>query len=323
MPFRRAVGRFRPRPASLPRVDCRAMRSELGLARVRANEPAADATVGRRSGHTLDRLSLTVFEEDISMSSLRHPIVTITLVGTLIVSAISQVSAAEIRSLNALFDTVLAAHVNNGYVDYPEIARNVRFHKYVEALADVDIDTLGGDAEQHAFWLNVYNALVIKNIIDGIRPLGTLDRVKFFRTTEHRVGGREYDLKAIERRLLEFGDPRTRFAMILPAYSGPDLPSTVFRSEELDAQLDRAARQFIGDNRKNRFSDALRIARLNQVFEWNADEFGDDDQAVMAYLAPYVSDEVVSKALAAGRYKIEYTKFEWSINGTPMELPED
>jgi hypothetical protein len=226
--------------------------------------------------------------------------------------------ASDARALNGLIDGVFSADVHDGYVEYPKISRNVRFHKYIEALADADLSTLTDESEKIAFWLNVYNAMAVKSIIDGIRPFGTLGRLKFFRTTDCRVAGRNLDLNSVGEILGDFGDARVRFAMVDAAYSSPNLLSGAYRGEQLDEQLNAAAREFINDNRKNRYSDAIRSAQLSQIFERHQEEFGADDQEVMAFVAQFVEKDLVAKALTDGRYEIKYLDFDWSINGRPM-----
>lgn len=227
--------------------------------------------------------------------------------------------AADARSLNALLDGVFAAHVNDGYVDYPEIARNVRFHKYLEAIAEVDLATLGDEREQLAFWINVYNALAVKQIIDGMSPIGTLGRMKFFRTTNHRVGARNFDLQDIEDDILyKAGEPRVHFAMVNASYSAAKLRSGAYRADELEQQLEEQTRDFVRDVRKNRFSMELRQAKVSQIFEWRKADFGGDDAGVLAFLARYVADEALAAELAGGRFTVKYLEYEWSINGRPM-----
>jgi hypothetical protein len=228
------------------------------------------------------------------------------------------VHASDSRALAALLDGVLAAHVDKGYIDYPKISRNVRFHKYIEALADLDVESLGSDEEQIAFWLNVYNALAIKNVIDGITPLTRIGRLKFFRTTEHPVGGRDVDLNSIDDILMKFGDPRIRLAMVHAAYTGPDLPAGAYRADQIDQQLTDAARRFVNDNRKNRYSQALFRTRISQLFERHSDEFGENDAEVLAYISQYVDDEEIATGLREGRYELKYLDYEWGINGSPM-----
>lgn len=234
-------------------------------------------------------------------------------------SGAAMAAAGDARALNALLDTVLAAHVKDGYIDYPSIARNVRFNKYVEALAAADVDALTEESDRIAFWLNVYNGLAIKQVVDGTTPLNAIGRMKFFRTTEHEVGGRSYDLQDIEQMLDDFGDARVRLAMVNASYAGPDLPSETYRGEDLEQQLDAAVRRFVNDNRKNRFSATLRRAKLSELFEWHEDLFGDSRTELFAFLARYIDDKEVAESLAAGGgWEVEFLEFEWSINGRPM-----
>ncbi|MGE0485717.1 MAG: DUF547 domain-containing protein [Gammaproteobacteria bacterium] len=228
-------------------------------------------------------------------------------------------SATDSRVLNALLDGVLEAHVQDGYVDYPAIARNVRFHKYLEALAEFDADGLADDRERMAFWINAYNALVIKQIIEGQTPIGTIAKIKFFRTTEHRAGGRDVDLQTLaEDILFKFEDPRVHFAIVDSGYSAPRLRSEAYRVDELDRQLDDNTRDFLNDNRKNRISETLRRAKLSPIFEDYIDDFGGDKAGVLEFLSRYVDDEKLAEALAAGRFDLEYMEYDWSINGRPM-----
>ena len=240
------------------------------------------------------------------------------VVGILI--AWSQAStAADAKTLNALFGQVLRAHVDEGYVDYPAVSRNVRFHKYLEAIASLDPDTLDSREVSIAFWLNVYNALVIKQIVDGQTPIGPIAKIRFFRTTEHPVAGRNLDLQSIADDILfEFEEPRVHFAMVNSTYSAPRLRSEAYRADELERQLESNTRDFLNDNRKNRYSVALRRAKLATVFEEYEDEFGGSKKAVLDFIVPYLEEEAVVESIRDDRWDVEYMKYDWSINGRPM-----
>jgi hypothetical protein len=228
--------------------------------------------------------------------------------------------AADARVLNALLDGVLESHVADGYVDYPAVARNVRFYKYLEAIAEFDAGSLGTDAERLAFWINAYNALAIKMVIEGVTPVNLAGRIKFFRTTEHRVAGQALDLQSIEEDILgALGEPRVYFALAPAAFAGPKLRSESWRADELERQLEDSVRDFVNDKRKNRFSTATYKAKLSKVFERHADVFGEDDGAILEFVARYVAAADIADALTRGTFEIEYMEFDWSINGRPME----
>lgn len=235
----------------------------------------------------------------------------------LVMTSVTQ--AADTRTLNALFDGVLSEHVKDGYVDYPAIARNVRFTKYLESLAEFNLDTLTDDKERLAFWLNIYNALVIKNIIDGKSPNGVMDKMSFF-GANLKVGGRGYDLKSIEGDILrKFNDPRVYFGIVPATSSAPKLRSQAFNGEEVDQQLEEAARDFINDKRRNRFSGALQAAKLSKVFEEHRKEFGKTDKELLTYVAGYVNDEEVAKILKRGTYSVKFMDYDATINGNSIQ----
>jgi hypothetical protein len=231
----------------------------------------------------------------------------------------SSVCASDLRGLGALLDDVLRAHVKDGYVDYPAISRNVRFHKYIEAIQEVELEEDDDDPETIAFWINVYNALAIQQIIEGQSPISTLGRLKFFRTTEHRVAGRSLDLHSISEDILaEYDDPRIFIALTDAAYSAPALPSEAFRGDILDRQLENSIRQFVNDNRRNRFAKSVGKAKLSALFEKRGKAFGDSREELLAFLARYVNDEELAATLASGRFGVEYLDYQWGINGIPM-----
>ncbi len=227
--------------------------------------------------------------------------------------------AFDVRVLHSLLDGVLERNVKDGYVNYPAIARNARFFKYIEAISEFDADTLDNKEARLAFWINAYNALAIKSIIDGIRPINAIGRFKFFRTTEHRVAGRNLDLRSIERDIvLKLDDARAHFALVPASYSGPQLRSEAYKIDTIDQQLEDNIRVFINDNRKNRFSVAVRTAKISEIFDWHRDDFGESDKGILEYLAQYVDDETKAGELLIGGFKIKFMEYDWSINGRPM-----
>ena len=71
---------------------------------------------------------------------------------------------ATARFNHAPFDSLLAAHVRNGLVDYDAFAKAPAFPRYLAALGKAPVASMD-EAEQIAFWLNVYNAYTIQLIV--------------------------------------------------------------------------------------------------------------------------------------------------------------
>lgn len=231
----------------------------------------------------------------------------------------SMALATDVRVLHSLLGGVLASHVDDGYVDYPSIARNTRFYKYLSAIEEFDVETLQSDEARLVFWINAYNALAIKSIVDGVRPINAIGRLKFFRTTEHRVAGKNRDLRSIQEGIvLKMEDRRAHFALVSACYSCPNLRSEAYRVEKFEQQLEANIRDFINDKRKNRFSVAARKAKISEIFEWHRDDFGESDQSLLEFIAPYMKKKDLSKEVLRDHYEIEFMEWDWSINGRPM-----
>jgi hypothetical protein len=216
---------------------------------------------------------------------------------------------------HADFDAILKTSVDDGYVDYPRIAADPRFPDYVEALAA----PLPADAsrdEQLAFYINAYNALAIRGILDGQSPSSLLGRYKYFKGTEYDVGGQHMNLYDLERKvIIPFGEPRIHFAIVCASASCPPLRAEAYTAERLEAQLEEQARAFLTDTSKNYFEPDRRRARLSRIFDWFPEDFAGHSGSVQQYIAQYVTDPGIAAALRVQDYKIKYLKYDWSLNG--------
>ena len=236
------------------------------------------------------------------------------IAGAIALLACGQLLAAG-HAQHAEFSAILAANVENGYVDYPGIAADPRFMVYVEALAaPLPADTPRN--EQLAFYINAYNALAIKGILDGQSPSSLLGRYKYFKGTEYDIGGQQMNLYDLEREvIIPYGEPRIHFAIVCASASCPPLRAEAYTANRLEAQLEDQARVFLGDTSKNYFEPDRRTARLSKIFDWFPEDFAGHSGSVQEYVAQYVSDPDIAAALRARDYKIKYLKYDWRLNG--------
>ena len=112
-----------------------------------------------------------------------------------------------------------------------------RLDRYVTELASTAVDKLSRD-EQLAFWLNAYDALVLRTVIDHYPiqgrapdyPPHSIRQIPgAFERLTHRVAGRTITLDQIEQTILpEFHDPRVYFALGRGARGGGRLRSEMF-----------------------------------------------------------------------------------------------
>src|SRR6185295_408323 len=116
------------------------------------------------------------------------------------------------------YDTILDLNVRDGWVYYRALrADRAKLDGYVNLLATTAADKLSKN-DRIAFWLNAYNALVLKTVIDhypiakrsGDYPDRSIRQIPgAFERVQHRLAGRTLTLDQIEQTVLsEFKDPR-------------------------------------------------------------------------------------------------------------------
>ena len=103
---------------------------------------------------------------------------------------------------------------------------------------------------QLAFWVNAYNALVIKGMVDNY-PTTSVRKVKwfggFFYRLKFQVAGETYTLNQIEHGIIRenFVDPRVHFVLVCASSSCPPIENSAFSAEDIEERLETATFNFI------------------------------------------------------------------------------
>lgn len=161
-----------------------------------------------------------------------------------------------------------------------------------------------------------------RGILDQHSPKTYFGRYRYFIGKDYRVGGATINLYDLERQVLikQFQEPLIHFAIVCASTSCPKLQPWTYEPVQLDVQLDRVAREFINDPMRNRFDRTHKVASLSMIFKWFDEEFINAAGSVLAYIARYVSDPELAQDLMQSEYRIEYLKYDWTLNGiTPKE----
>lgn len=225
----------------------------------------------------------------------------------------------EISPANAvdhqLFDQVLKAHVSDGIVNYPAIQADPRFQDYLDYLADTNPEFFATREEKLAFWINAYNALAIKGILDGLSPDGFFSRIRYFKS-DHALAGRIIDLYDLEREIIiPFDEPRIHFAIVCASTSCPKLTTEAYTASSLERQLDKNTRAFINNMAKNRFDKNHKVGRISKIFDWFPEDFEAHSKTVQQYLGKYISDPAIAEFLLKNEYKLWFLDYDWTLNG--------
>jgi hypothetical protein len=224
---------------------------------------------------------------------------------------------------------LLKATVNEeGWVDYRQIRDEYEsaLNDYIDKLGRVDVNELKGDDEKKAFWINAYNALTIRTLLDEDLP-GTVPHAAFFgknifKQEDYRIAGKVRSLNEIEHEILRkrFDDPRIHAALVCGASSCPRLRPEPYTGAGIDRQLNEEVRRWLqkGRNkagrRKNRLDTEANILYVSEIFKWFEEDFdGGGEEGVLAFVYRYV-DEETREYMKRHDVKIEHLDYDWSLN---------
>lgn len=254
------------------------------------------------------------------------------------------VAASPFDHQHALYGEVLKRHVRNGLVDYAALQRErAPLDRYAAQLAAVErkvVDDWSRD-ERLAFWINAYNALTLRTIIDHY-PIrrGSLIGVAFpsnsiwqipgaFKEARHRVAGQRLSLDDIEHRIIRpsFSEPRIHVALVCAARSCPVLRAEPYVAVRLGAQLTEQARRFAADRTHGlRAAPARRGVEVSSIFKWFGEDFaplgaGDETRGVLAFLAAHGDDPELLPRLRDETTPVRYLDYDWTLNDTAVFAP--
>lgn len=244
---------------------------------------------------------------------------------------------------------VLERYVDeHGLVDYKGLkGHSGDLDRFVRSLAKVSSNDYDSwtDADKIAFWINAYNGLTLRVILDhypikpsflksfvypenSIRQIaGVWDKITF------PVMGREVTLDHIEHGILraKFNEPRIHMALNCASMGCPPLRREPFVGARLDAQLDDMTRRFLKNPAKFRIDRPSKTVYLSPIFKWFGGDFAkrygaqekfpgfsDTERAVLDFVSKYIDPEDGSY-LEKGKLSIEYLDYDWSLNVQPKD----
>ncbi len=248
-------------------------------------------------------------------------------------------SAAGQRAADGPLDRILDLYVRDGFVYYRALrAERTVLDRYVRALREVPAGFDGWSTGRRiAFWLNAYNALVLRTVVDhypirGDSPGYPPDSIRqipgAFEGITHTVAGRELTLDAIESSALaSLGDPRVFLALGRGAVGSGRLRSEAYSAARLEEQLAAVVEEFATEPwgfALDRLADTVRVS---PIFGWRREAFirayadrgwtdsgrSPIERAVLNLIESslFPSERAF---LAQNTFSFEYQEFDWRLN---------
>ena len=191
-----------------------------------------------------------------------------------------------------------------GYATVPYTDREL-LDGYLKALASTDTARLDR-SEQLAFWINLYNALVVRLVLDHV-IVSSPDQIDLGlfsagpqEATLLRIGGRPVSLNGIKRQALRpvFKDPRWHYALCDGSLGGPSLRRTPYHGADIDRALQDSAINYVSSPRAVTLQGEAQV--LNALWRRNMSDFGGNLGGVLAEIQLYV-DTDIRQALSVSR----------------------
>ncbi|XP_056145246.1 uncharacterized protein zgc:152951 [Lampris incognitus] len=230
-------------------------------------------------------------------------------------------------------------------VDYKSMSKSPVFEEYCELavqLQRVELLSLSRE-EKLAFFINIYNALVIHGYLRLGPPTNMWQRYRFFNYVSYLIGGEVFTLQDIENGVLRGNrkgvaqilrpfsktDPRLQvalpdaeplihFALNCGAMGCP--PIKTYTPQDIDSQLRTAAESFLENDDGCVVDSGKKEVRLSQIFKWYKADFGGTDEKLLTWVLEHMSESPkktsLQSVLSAGKPKVSYLPYDWSTNST-------
>lgn len=192
---------------------------------------------------------------------------------------------------------------------------------YIEATAAIDPRAYSR-AEQLAYWINLYNALTVKLVLDHY-PVTKVNSIQVAGADASdgpwsaklvKVVGTELSLDDIQHRILRpiWKDYRVLFGLACAGLDCPDIQPEACTGPNSRELLSNAGRDFINSDRGVSIAGTKGPLRASSIFDWYESDFAADHKALLKLFAHYAEDR---KALYLLGYTgdIQYHQ-DWTLN---------
>ncbi len=253
----------------------------------------------------------------------------------------SQTTPSSADPLHRLFDEMLELYVRDGFVYYNALKTDRgRLDRYIATLNSLETaeHAKGTREQQQAFWINAYDAFVLRTVIDhfpirgksSAYPAGSIRQIPgAFERVTHRAAGRAVTLDGIERDILmPLGDARVLLALGRGAVGGGRLRSEAYDAARLEAQLKAVAAESLTRKEIVFVDQANNELSVSPVFSWREAAFVASladkahqvfrqrsplERAVLALVEPHLLGSE-AEFLEKNAFRMTFSAFDWRLN---------
>jgi hypothetical protein len=229
---------------------------------------------------------------------------------TLILITFLVINGAKGQDLDGFFkeaDVFFAKHVSGSNIQYAAIKDNPKaLTDLTNFIASADVAAYS-DGDLKAFYINSYNLLVVKTVVDHYPITQPLEVSGFFDAVKHTVAGKKITLNNLEKKeLLEkYKDPRLHFVLVCAAVSCPPIANFAYTPDQLEAQLETRTKAAINDGVFIKVDDFAGKIEISKIFDWYTSDF---KPSAIAFIKKYRTPPLPSDV------KPTYYPYNWTLN---------
>jgi len=234
--------------------------------------------------------------------------------------------SSEITVDHSTWDQFLQSYLLDGnggvnQVRYGQVspADRAKLEGYIRKLEQMPVSRLQR-AEQKPFWINLYNAVTVKVIIDhypvkSIRDIdispGLFSNGPWGKKLV-TVEGQKVTLDDIEHRILRpiWKDPRIHYGVNCASIGCPNLQPVAYTRDNTEDLLDKGAREYINHDRGARIENDRLV--VSSIYSWFEVDFGGNDAGVITHLKKYARPKLQEKLKSVNR--IADSGYDWTLN---------
>ena len=200
-----------------------------------------------------------------------------------------------------------------------EPADRQKLADYVKRLQAVEVDSLNR-AAQKAYWINFYNALTVKVVLDHypVKSIRDIDISPGLFSNGPwdaklvRVQGEDVSLNDMEHRILRpiWKDNRIHYAVNCASLGCPKLQPEPFTARNVESLLEKAAGEYINHPRGARFEGDRLV--VSSIYSWFRVDFGNSDEDLVRHLLRYARGDLGEK-LRNFRGAVD-NAYDWALN---------
>lgn len=247
---------------------------------------------------------------------------------------ISQLLLTKVKELKKEFYT------DSGTINYQSLQKSKQYNEYkmiTNSLRKFDLNMLNSENEKKAFWINVYNTVIVDSIVQSGIKTSVKEVIGLFSKCKYNIGNKLFSADDIEhgilrcnarhafRKIKQFHflnskkkyimknlDVRIHFALVCGSRSCA--PIKYYSSNNIDNDLEIATRNFINSSEVMVLPENNRLL-VSSIFKWYKNDFGGKN-GIINIILKYLNNEEKKEFLSNNRkkIKIEYLYYDWNLN---------